>query len=47
MTTKYFKLNELLNSRSDILVLAVNNKNNLTVIKNICKNKPKIILCEK
>ncbi len=47
---KYFKsLNELLNSRSDILVIAINYKNNLTVIKNICKSKkkPKIILCEK
>ena len=33
---KYFKsLNELLNSRSDILVIAINYKNNLTVIKNI------------
>ena len=47
---KYFKsLNELLNSRSDILVIAINYQNNLTVIKNICKSKkkPKIILCEK
>ena len=46
----YFKtLDELLLSNSDILVLAINYKNNLNVIKNICesKNRPKIIFCEK
>ena len=53
--SKLFKVNcfknidELLLSRSDIIVLAINYKNNLKVIKYICqsKKKPKIIFCEK
>jgi predicted dehydrogenase len=53
--SKIFKVNsfetldELLASNSDILVLAINYKNNLKVIKHICKSKykPKIIFCEK
>ena len=42
-------IDELLLSKSDIIVLAINYKNNLEVIKYICqsKNKPKVIFCEK
>ena len=42
-------IDELLLSKSEIIVLAINYKNNLEVIKYICqsKNKPKVIFCEK
>lgn len=46
----YFEtLDKLLSSNSDIIVLAINYKNNLKVIKHICKSKykPKILFCEK
>lgn len=45
----FVNLQELINANSDIILVAVNYRNNLKIIQNICNNKikPRILFCEK